>query len=261
MGVLALLAGTVAGQLAAGFLARRGHADVGNLAFVLLLVALLAARTGYVASAWSAYAAHPADMLNVRDGGFIAWVGLLALIVIAGGLAAVRRRLRVPLSVTVLAGIATWGLVLLAGRQLDATAQPPLPQIALHALDGQTQSVEAWRGRPLVINFWATWCPPCRREMPVLAEAQRRYPEVRFVFADQGESPAQVRRFLERQNLHLENVFLDDGALGRYYRVRGFPTTVFIGADGRMADIHVGELSRASLEHSLRRIAPQASRP
>lgn len=261
MGVLALLAGVVVGQLTAGSLSRHGQADVGNAGYLVLVLALLAARIGFVVRAWPAYAAHPWDMLNVRDGGFDPVAGVIVLVLASFVLAVVRRRMRLPLLVAVGVGAAVWGGVMLAGSVLEHASHPPLPDVAVHGLDGRAQSTASWRGRPLVINFWATWCPPCRREMPVLAQAQAAHPGVRFVFADQAEGADRIRAFLREHDLELRHVVIDSGALASYYRIRGFPTTLFIAADGRLRDIHVGELSHATLGASLRRIAPQASGP
>jgi thiol-disulfide isomerase/thioredoxin len=106
-----------------------------------------------------------------------------------------------------------------------------------------------------VINLWATWCVPCRREMPVLVEAQRTMPQVRFVFADQGESAGAVKQFLQAQPLTLQHVLIDENLqLSNYYNVRGYPTTLFIDARGRLRDTHIGELSRATLAERLQRI-------
>jgi thiol-disulfide isomerase/thioredoxin len=259
MGVLALLGGVLAAHWTARFLARGGRADASTLSWWLLGLAVLAARVGYVVRQWPAYAAHPGDMLNVRDGGFDPLVGLLVLVIASVAIAWVRPRWRRPLLGTVAVGVAAWALVLFGGTQLRAAAHPPLPALEVHDLDGRRIATATWRGRPLVLNFWATWCGPCRREMPVLVQAQHDHPGVRFVFADQAESATKIRSFLAARGLKPENVLIDDGALAGYYRVRGYPTTLFIGADGRLRDIHVGELSHATLRASLQRIDANAS--
>ena len=257
MGVLALLAGVLAAHWTARFLARGGRVDMTTPAWWLLGLALLVARGVYVLRQWPGYAAHPWDILNVRDGGFDPVAGLAALAIATVAMAWTSARRRRPLLATVGVGVAAWALVLLGGRQLRAAAHPPLPALEVRDLAGRALATQAWRGRPLVLNFWATWCGPCRREMPVLVQAQRQNPGVRFVFADQAESPDTVRSYLARQGLHPENVVIDGGALAGYYRVRGYPTTLFIGRDGRLVVIHVGELSHATLRAGLQRIATQ----
>ena len=112
-------------------------------------------------------------------------------------------------------------------------------------------------GRPLVVNLWATWCPPCRHEMPLLADAQRRRPDVAFAFANQGEDAPTAQRYLADSGLALDHVLLDPGkAIGAATGSRALPITLFYAADGRLVDTHVGALTAGSLEAALRRIAP-----
>jgi hypothetical protein len=102
-----------------------------------------------------------------------------------------------------------------------------------------------------VINIWATWCPPCRREMPVLQQAQSDYPHVTFLFVNQGETG-------KRQHLPRHHRPEPDPRAVRRHRPAGpavgsmaLPTTLFYDADGRLVGSHLGELSRASLRHAL----------
>jgi thiol-disulfide isomerase/thioredoxin len=110
-------------------------------------------------------------------------------------------------------------------------------------------------GRPLVVNLWATWCGPCRHEMPLLGDAQRRRSDVAFAFANQGEDAATAQRYLSESNLALDHVLLDPGrAIGAAIGSRALPITLFYRADGRLVDTHVGALTAGSLEAALRRI-------
>ena len=109
----------------------------------------------------------------------------------------------------------------------------------------------------MVINLWATWCPPCRREMPVLAQAQQQRPDVRFIWINQGESAETVMGYLQREQatapLPLAQVLFDpQQQAGRHWRQRGLPSTYFYGADGRLCGMRMGELSRASLAQHLK---------
>jgi thiol-disulfide isomerase/thioredoxin len=111
----------------------------------------------------------------------------------------------------------------------------------------------------MVVNLWATWCGPCRAEMPVLAAAQRARPDVRFVFANQGEGPEVVQRYLAAERLALQDVWLDIGSgLGPALGSRGLPTTVFFDADGTRVDAHFGLLNAAALQARLARWPPPA---
>lgn len=260
VGLLALLFGVIAALGTAGFLRRRGYADAGNALFLVLGLGLLAARAAYVAGWWPQYAQQPISILNVRDHGFDPIAGVLGVLVATLLIGWRRASLRRPLTAGVAIGVATSAFVGLLAYTLSSQAHPELPSLVVSDLDGREVAVETLRGQPTVINLWATWCGPCRREMPVLAEAQRNMPQVRFVFADQGESAVEVKNFMQRQGLTLENVLIDGNLqLSHHYNVRGYPTTLFLDADGRLRDLHMGELSRATLADRLRRITTPAS--
>ena len=123
-----------------------------------------------------------------------------------------------------------------------------LTRVVFDGYDGSTVSLSAFAGRPLVINLWATWCPPCHREMPVLAAAQRARPEIQFVFVNQGESAEVVARYLAANGLRLSNVVLDPARqTAKTTGSSGYPTTLFYDARGRLRKRHMGELSHATL--------------
>ncbi|MGY3040927.1 thiol-disulfide isomerase/thioredoxin [Rhodanobacter sp. TND4EL1] len=259
-GLLALLFGVIAALATAGFLRRRGYPDVGNPLFLALGLGLLAARAAYVAGWWSQYVQQPLSMLNIRDHGFDPIAGVLGVIIAALVIGWRRPSLRRPLAAGVVVGIAASAFAGVLACKLTAQAHPPLPGLVISDLDGKQVPLGTLRGQPTVINLWATWCGPCRREMPVLAEAQHAMPQVRFVFADQGESAAAVKQFMQAQGITLDNVLIDGNLqLSHYYNVRGYPTTLFLDSDGRLRDLHMGELSRATLAERLQRIHPPAS--
>ncbi|HZW13154.1 MAG TPA: TlpA disulfide reductase family protein, partial [Noviherbaspirillum sp.] len=126
------------------------------------------------------------------------------------------------------------------------------PDVTLTRLDGGSVRLASFAGKLMVVNMWATWCPPCRREMPVLRDAQRRHPDIVFVFADQGESAETVRRYLESSQLKLDNVLLDPSRqLAFQTGSQGLPTTMFFDEKGKLVDRRVGGLSEASLAQRL----------
>src|SRR5690606_6628168 len=99
---------------------------------------------------------------------------------------------------------------------------------------------------------WATWCPPCRREMPVLAAAQQRETGVEFIFANQGEPMEAVQTYLASEALELRNVLLDPRMqLSQHMGTQGMPTTLFFDATGTLVHTHMGELSTATLKRGL----------
>lgn len=123
-----------------------------------------------------------------------------------------------------------------------------LPNLTLERLGGEPVELRSFLGKPLVINAWATWCPPCRREPPMFLKVAERTPEVRFVFVSQGEGPEAVRRFLEEEGLSMEWALLDPSTrLSEALNIQGLPTTFFFDREGRLLLRHMGELSEALL--------------
>ena len=247
----ALLLVAVLAWLAAEFAGRRlaatHAASFERHLYGLLLAGLLAARLAFVLQFGEVYLAAPLSALDVRDGGWQPLFGLAAAALYAVVLVLRRAELRKALAAALGAGAIVWtaGVLVLAGT---AREDDRLPALALPALDGSTVSLAAFQGRPVVVNLWATWCPPCRREMPVLQQAQAEHANVHFVFLNQGESAARVQAYLATQALPLRNVLLDaQGAMGVQRGHRALPTTLFFDAQGRFVSARVGELSRASL--------------
>ncbi|MNT16977.1 Thiol:disulfide interchange protein TlpA [compost metagenome] len=192
--------------------------------------------------------------MDLRDGGWAGLAGLAAAWVYV--LFAVVRR-HAPrtalLSAMALASLVWFG----GGRWLAPTpqAQPELAALAVQRIDGAPAALSAFHGKPTVINLWASWCPPCRREMPAFAKAQAANPDVNFVFLNQGEAPPEVAKFLEQHAPSLRNVLLDPaGEASRKLSNRGLPATLFLDAQGRLVDLRVGELSTASLAQRLEAI-------
>lgn len=240
----------------------RQQPDAGPLVSDMLIAGLLAARLAFVLRWHEQYLVAPWSIINIRDGGFLAPAGIAAALAIAAwrcrrpAMAAMRR----PLAISVATGALAWG-VLSAGISLAYDKPTALPAVALQALDGAPVTLAALAsGKPMVVNLWASWCPPCRREMPVLAAAQQARADIVFVYANQREDAAAASAFLDRSGVTLRNVLLDsDAALGKAAGSSALPTTLFYDAQGRLIDTHLGELSDASLASKLQKIAPSGS--
>ena len=233
--------------------------DAGPLVSDMLIAGLLAARLAFVLRWHEQYLAAPWSIINIRDGGFLAPAGIAAALAIAAwrcrrpAMAAMRR----PLAISVASGALAWG-VMSAGISLAYDKPTALPAVALQTLAGAPTTLAALAGgKPMVVNLWASWCPPCRREMPVLAAAQQARADIVFVYANQREDAAAAGAFLDRSGVTLRNVVLDsEAALGKAAGSSALPTTLFYDARGRLVDTHLGELSDASLASKLQKIAP-----
>lgn len=251
---LMLLLAIVAASAVASLVAGRERANAaGNAIFHAAVVGLLAARLAYLAQHATVYAATPLAAFDLRDGGWNASAGL-----IAGAAWLVWRGRRLPALRRALAGGAFAGAALwITASAATGGGTKSLPAAALNPLDGgaAVALAQVAPGQPRVVNLWASWCPPCRAEMPMLAAAQQREKDVAFVFADQGESASAVHAYLTDQDLPLRNVLLDaKSALLREVGSAGLPTTLFYDAQGRLVAAHVGPLNAAALETRLREL-------
>jgi thiol-disulfide isomerase/thioredoxin len=233
---------------------------LGNIVIDMLIAAVLMARITFVAIWFDTYRSAPWSMLDIRDGGFTLWAGLMAALLVALWRAWRSPALRRPLAFGLAAGALAWGGIFGAIHLMTNTA---MPQTSFTTLAGQPTTLAALaQGQPMVVNLWATWCPPCLREMPVLAAAQKQETGVRFVFVNQGEDETKVQHYLTSAGLDLANVVFDPGAaLGREVGSGALPTTLFYNADGRLVDLHLGALSPASLASQLDRLRSPSPLP
>lgn len=229
-------------------LARRVDRRLSPWGYNAALVGLLGARVGFVLENATIFARDPLAVLYVWQGGFDPVWGILS----GGGytLMVLPKHLwRYALGAALAAALAA-GLLLTRG---GAAQEVRLPGVTLVSLGGSPVSLQDFRGKPLVLNAWATWCPPCRRELPMMVRLSQENPEVRFAFVSQGEGPAVVRGFLEEQGLAPEWVLLDpETQLSQALGVQGLPTTLFFDREGRLVARHLGELSEALLVNYLR---------
>jgi thiol-disulfide isomerase/thioredoxin len=230
---------------------RKTAVDVESLTYRVLLVAVIFARLGFVLQYRDAYLASPMEILDIRDGGWNAHTGIVVAWIYTFMLIRPRPSFRKPLLAAIGAGSALWIVGSIAPLILPHD-EVLLPNIVLPTLDGSATSLTSFKGRPTVVNLWATWCPPCQREMPMFQLAQSDHTEFNFIFANQGESVETVRRFLASHRLELSNVLLDKkGLAGARFKQSALPTTLFFDAEGRLTDMRIGELSHATLAQRL----------
>lgn len=143
------------------------------------------------------------------------------------------------LAVLVVGGAAVWfGAGWLRAPSLPDAA----PALAGVALDGTEVDLTALRGKTVVVNFWATWCPPCRAEMPMLVEYAAEHPDTPVVFVAMDDRVDPVRAYVDQQRIPAARVLHADRALRSAWDVSTLPTTVVVGPDGEVRAAHSGML-------------------
>lgn len=251
------LSAALVAALAGNWAGRKSGVKVGPLLLDMLLAGLVAGRVAFVAVWFAQYRAAPWTMLDIRDGGIHPLAGALAAAGVALWRLRQRRALREPFAAAMLAGAMAW-LVSGAPALLGMKQDKQLPALVLHTLGGKPVGLDTIaQGKPMVVNLWATWCPPCRREMPVFADAQRRERDIVFAFANQGEEEGAVRAYLDGGGLHLSNVLIDRArSVGKAVGSTAYPTTLFYDGSGRLIEAHLGPLSAATLAARLDKLRP-----
>lgn len=243
---LAVVAGMLVFLLLAGTFASRVDPRIGIWCGWALIVGLLVARMAHVALHWSSFAVEPLRAFAFWDGGFFWPAGVAAAMAVAWPLLA-GARARLWAAGSLAAGV----LVAVSGLQFATVESIASPHVFLPVLDGGELALSEGAG-PTVVNLWASWCPPCRREMPMMAAVAATTTGVRFVFANQAEDRAAIREYLDEAGISLPIVLLDSNAvIAKHYGVPGLPATLFIGSDGVLADVHLGEISRAVFDAKL----------
>lgn len=126
------------------------------------------------------------------------------------------------------------------------------PDFSLETLDGDTFTLSHMRGQPVVLNFWATWCPPCRVEIPHFEQASKAYNgQVAIIGVDDGEPADLVRPFTKEVGLSYAVPLDVDSVVSRRYRVNSLPTTFFIDAEGVIQNVHIGIINQAVLNEKI----------
>ncbi len=167
------------------------------------------------------------------------WGGLIVLALVLGG---------------------AWTLINRVPQTSPAASLPvapikghPAPEIALDTLDGQTVRLSDFRGKPVIVNFWATWCPPCRAETPELQALHRELGDkvvllgVNVTSQDNGDVAGFVREFGVTYPILLDV----DGKAFQDYNILGLPTTIFIDRNGIVNEVFTGAVNKAYIESKL----------
>ena len=154
-----------------------------------------------------------------------------------------RRQLLVG-SLAVAAALALPGIARAAHVVKPWPAGRPTPPLALTDLDDKAWSLAGLKGRPVLLNFWATWCEPCRAEMPSLELLATRHERagLAVLAVNYKEAPPAIKHFLELLPFSLPILLDRDGDAASNWTPRVFPTTVLIGRDGVPRQSVIGEL-------------------
>ncbi len=143
-------------------------------------------------------------------------------------------------------GIAAVGLVQVVGALRAPDLPDHAPDFALVDLDGEEVALSSLRGQTVVLNFWATWCGPCRIEAPSFASFAEANPDIAVVGIAADGTPARVRATARELGISYPVLLADDGVL-EDYSITTFPTTVIVGPDGGVRAAHTGLLFRPQL--------------
>ena len=129
----------------------------------------------------------------------------------------------------------------------------------LENLEGQSTSLSDFRGNPVLLNFWATWCGPCISEMPHLQQVYEEWSDKGLVVLtiNMGESHSEVKSFLQAHNLSLPVLFDTKENVAQKYNISGIPTTFFINGDGIIQQKIIGAFpNKGAIENQLGSIMP-----
>ncbi|TPM26928.1 TlpA disulfide reductase family protein [Mesorhizobium sp. B2-3-5] len=234
----------VAFLLVADILARRVDRRFSTWSSWATAIYFVMARVGHVLQHLESFATEPWRIFAVNQGGFSWPVGLFGLVLFS-----VVFLRKVKMVTWSLIPIALSGVVGAATLQLGVVPTGlMLPNQTFPLMDGRSLRPSSLSGRPMVINLWASWCPPCRQEMPMMAELAQNSGAATFIFANQGEGDTAISDFLTKANIKLDNLVLDRSLVfQQHYDVLGLPATLFIDSDGVLRDLHLGEISKEIL--------------
>lgn len=136
---------------------------------------------------------------------------------------------------------------------VEPSSGRPAPDFALPLFTGGTLTLRSLRGKPIVLNFWASWCVPCREETPLLVRLHTLYgPRIVFVGVNVEDEDADARRFLAQYHVDYPAVWSSDEKMIVAYKIVGLPTTVFVGTDGIIMERYAGGFVGPEGEKTLR---------
>ena len=164
--------------------------------------------------------------------------------------------MRILLAVALLCGVLTAG-----AQQLKPWGGGMTPALALRDVDGRAYRLEDYRGKVVLVNFWATWCEPCRDEMPSMQRLRDSLAGRPFevLAVNLGEPPSRIRAFLEKVPLEFPVLLDGDTATAKAWKARILPASFVVGPDGAIRYSHLGELdwTEQRARHAIGRLLPR----
>jgi thiol-disulfide isomerase/thioredoxin len=135
----------------------------------------------------------------------------------------------------------------------DEEDENKAPDFTVYTSDGKAVKLSDYFGRPIVMNFWASWCSPCKAEMPHFEEAYKEHGDVTFLMVNMtsGDSRADAEALIEDEGYTFPVLFDTDGDAAMTYGASSLPMTLFIDEDGRFVTYAVGMLDKATLEKGI----------
>lgn len=136
----------------------------------------------------------------------------------------------------------------------EVRAAEPAPDFTLETLDGGEMTLSELRGKPVLVDFWATWCGPCEETIPVLVEFQRKYGERVGVLGISVDWEREAVAPFAREHRMNYPVLFGDESLAMQYGAPGFPTLFVVDAQGQIVEAHVGVITLPELEASVAKL-------
>ncbi|MEC1289602.1 redoxin domain-containing protein [Bacillus mojavensis] len=153
-----------------------------------------------------------------------------------------------------LAGYMCWNIYQqFSKKEIGIEEGQQAPDFTLKTLSGERSSLSDVRGKKVLLNFWATWCKPCRQEMPAMEELQKEHSDLAVIavnFTSAEKSEKQVHAFADSYHLTFP-ILIDKKGINADYNVFSYPTTYILDEKGVIQDIHIGTMTKKEMKEKL----------